>query len=263
MYMCACACALTIKYHYTHRDIFGGLISSPPYFPPCLPPPLFLFPPSPLPPPYLPPSLPPSLLLPTSSPPSFHLPLLTALLTSLPPSPPSLQSPSLPPPSPLPPTSFSNWYRHVTICSMATPSLSSRPRAALMWISAAVTNVLQVMTMANNLPSCVAALEISAMSTWPSHTRKESISDVSMYLEGVCVCACVHATCVRHAWMYMHACMQPRSCHYCHGYISHGAGERNQGYALLMTANKPETALYRAPTLSLLLASQSEFMWDF
>ena len=36
-----------------------------------------------------------------------------------------------------------------------------------------------------------------------------------------------------------------------------GAGERNRGYALLMTANKPETVLYRlrAPTFSLLLAS--------
>ena len=33
-------------------------------------------------------------------------------------------------------------------------------------------------------------------------------------------------------------------------------GERSQGtYALLMTANKPETAVYRAPTFSLLLAS--------
>ena len=37
--------------------------------------------------------------------------------------------------------------------------------------------------------------------------------------------------------------------------IFRGAGERNRGYALLMTANKPETALYRAPTFSLLLAS--------
>ena len=34
-----------------------------------------------------------------------------------------------------------------------------------------------------------------------------------------------------------------------------GAGERNRGYALLMTANKPETVLYRAPTFSLLLSS--------
>ena len=32
---------------------------------------------------------------------------------------------------------------------------------------------------------------------------------------------------------------------------NHGAGERNPGYALLMKANKPETALYRAPTFSL------------
>ena len=38
-------------------------------------------------------------------------------------------------------------------------------------------------------------------------------------------------------------------------YIFCGTGERNRGYALLMTANKPETALYRAPTFSLLLAS--------
>ena len=30
-------------------------------------------------------------------------------------------------------------------------------------------------------------------------------------------------------------------------------GERNRGYALLMMANKPETALYAAPTFSLLL----------
>ena len=32
----------------------------------------------------------------------------------------------------------------------------------------------------------------------------------------------------------------------------------NLGYALLMTANKPETALYRAPTFSLLLMSHGE-----
>ena len=38
-------------------------------------------------------------------------------------------------------------------------------------------------------------------------------------------------------------------------HVSVAQGERNRGYALLMTANKPETALYRAPTLSLLLAS--------
>ena len=31
--------------------------------------------------------------------------------------------------------------------------------------------------------------------------------------------------------------------------------ERNRGYTLLMAANKPETALYRAPTFSLLLVS--------
>ena len=34
-----------------------------------------------------------------------------------------------------------------------------------------------------------------------------------------------------------------------------GAGERNRGYALLMMANKPETALYTAPTFFILLAS--------
>ena len=43
--------------------------------------------------------------------------------------------------------------------------------------------------------------------------------------------------------------------HVCKGYIFRGAGERNRGYALLMTANKPETMLYRAPTFSLLLVS--------
>ena len=32
----------------------------------------------------------------------------------------------------------------------------------------------------------------------------------------------------------------------------HGTGERNRGYALLMTVNKPETVLYGAPTFSLL-----------
>ena len=37
--------------------------------------------------------------------------------------------------------------------------------------------------------------------------------------------------------------------------IFRGAGERNRGHALLMTANKVETVLYRAPTFSLLLAS--------
>ena len=42
---------------------------------------------------------------------------------------------------------------------------------------------------------------------------------------------------------------------YTQDYIFRGAGERNRGYALLMTANKPEKALYRAPTFSLLLAS--------
>ena len=53
----------------------------------------------------------------------------------------------------------------------------------------------------------------------------------------------------------MNLSLEPQSLHYCQGYIFRGAGERNRGYALLMTANKPETALYRAPTFSLLLAS--------
>ena len=43
-----------------------------------------------------------------------------------------------------------------------------------------------------------------------------------------------------------------------HTCIFRGAGERNRGYAVLMTANKPETALYRALTSSLLLASHGE-----
>ena len=47
---------------------------------------------------------------------------------------------------------------------------------------------------------------------------------------------------------------EPQSLHHCQGYIIifRSAGERNSGYALLMMANKPETALYRAPTFSLL-----------
>ena len=36
-----------------------------------------------------------------------------------------------------------------------------------------------------------------------------------------------------------------------------GTGERNGGYALLVMVNKPKTALYRAPTFSLLIASNS------
>ena len=35
-------------------------------------------------------------------------------------------------------------------------------------------------------------------------------------------------------------------------YYTVHAGERNRGYALLMKASKPEIALYRAPTFSLL-----------
>ena len=35
--------------------------------------------------------------------------------------------------------------------------------------------------------------------------------------------------------------------------IFHGTGERNRGYALLTTAKKPQTALHRAPTFSLLV----------
>ena len=42
---------------------------------------------------------------------------------------------------------------------------------------------------------------------------------------------------------------------YHHFTTSSGAGERTRGYALLMTANNPETALYRAATFSLLLVS--------
>ena len=51
------------------------------------------------------------------------------------------------------------------------------------------------------------------------------------------------------------------SLHYSHGYIyiPWHRRERNRGYALLMKANKPETALYRAPTFSLLLASHGGF----
>ena len=41
--------------------------------------------------------------------------------------------------------------------------------------------------------------------------------------------------------------------------IFRGTEERNRGYALLMRANKPETALYRAPTFSL-LASDGGFV---
>ena len=45
---------------------------------------------------------------------------------------------------------------------------------------------------------------------------------------------------------------EPQSLHYCQGYIFRGTGERNRGYGLLLTANKPETALHRAPTFPLL-----------
>ena len=47
-----------------------------------------------------------------------------------------------------------------------------------------------------------------------------------------------------------------QSLHYYHGCVLRCTGERYRGYALLMTANKPETALYRAPTFSLLLVSR-------
>ena len=53
---------------------------------------------------------------------------------------------------------------------------------------------------------------------------------------------------------------EPQSLHYYQGCIFRGAGERNRGYALLMTANKPETVLYRVPTFSLLLESQGGIM---
>ena len=42
---------------------------------------------------------------------------------------------------------------------------------------------------------------------------------------------------------------EPQSLHYCQGCIFRGTGERNREYALLMTANNPETVLYRTPTL--------------
>ena len=46
--------------------------------------------------------------------------------------------------------------------------------------------------------------------------------------------------------------VKTRTAHAC---ALRGAGERNREYALLMTANKSETAVYRAPIFSLLLAS--------
>ena len=55
---------------------------------------------------------------------------------------------------------------------------------------------------------------------------------------------------------------EPQSLHYCQGYIFRGTGERNRGCALLMTANKPETALYRALTFSLLLVSHGGISYD-
>ena len=39
---------------------------------------------------------------------------------------------------------------------------------------------------------------------------------------------------------------EPQSLHYCQGSIFCGIGEGNGGYTLLMKANKPETALYKA-----------------
>ena len=39
------------------------------------------------------------------------------------------------------------------------------------------------------------------------------------------------------------------------GTTARGTEERNREHALLVTANKPETVLYRAPTFSLLLVS--------
>ena len=38
-------------------------------------------------------------------------------------------------------------------------------------------------------------------------------------------------------------------------HVFHSTGERNRGYALLIKVNTLETALYRAPTSSLLLVS--------
>ena len=77
-------------------------------------------------------------------------------------------------------------------------------------------------------------------------TRKFSPSKVFHYtvVDSICFCSICFGS-------------EPQTLHYCHTYVYvfHGAGERNRGYALLMTANKPETVLYRAPTFSLLLAS--------
>ena len=48
---------------------------------------------------------------------------------------------------------------------------------------------------------------------------------------------------------------EPLSLHYCQGFnILRGTGERIRGYARLMKANNPETALYRAPTIALLVS---------
>ena len=62
--------------------------------------------------------------------------------------------------------------------------------------------------------------------------------------------------------MSLHSCgdeslgSEPQSLHYCQGYILCGVGERNRGYALLMTVNKLETALYiQSSHFFLLLAS--------
>ena len=41
---------------------------------------------------------------------------------------------------------------------------------------------------------------------------------------------------------------EPQSLHCCQGYVFHGTGEKNRGYALLMKAIKPETVLFRTPT---------------
>ena len=57
---------------------------------------------------------------------------------------------------------------------------------------------------------------------------------------------------------------EPQLPYYCQGCIFHGTGEGNQGYVLLMMANKSETALYRAPNFSLLVsrAVVNLFVWD-
>ena len=74
----------------------------------------------------------------------------------------------------------------------------------------------------------------------------------------VCVCVCVRvcasgSSVVRFAGMNLGS--EPQSLYYYQSYIFHGTAQRNRRYALLTTANKPQTVLYRAPTFCLLQAS--------